>query len=137
VTEFIERFGLSPHPEGGWFTETWRSSVWFDLPSYPGPRRAATAIYFALHPGERSRWHSVRSAEIWLWHLGGHLRLRLGGNSESPVADEEILLGPDAALQAVVPAGTWQEAWPAGDEPVLVSCVVPPGFEYEDFRLAD
>ncbi|HEX6873985.1 MAG TPA: cupin domain-containing protein, partial [Micromonosporaceae bacterium] len=56
-----ELLDLAPHPEGGWFRQTWRSEVEFTPEGYPGPRAAATAIYFLLQPGERSRWHTVRS----------------------------------------------------------------------------
>ncbi|MEU6710482.1 cupin domain-containing protein [Nonomuraea sp. NPDC046802] len=132
---FVERppvaaaLDLLPHPEGGWFRETWRSPVEIHLDSYPGPRAAGTAIYFLLNPGEESVLHKVRSAEIWLWHRGGPLSLTIG--------DETITLGPRVedgeAPQAVVPGGVWQSARPAGNEPVLVSCVVSPGFDFADF----
>lgn len=141
--DLAERLDLEPHPEGGWFRETWRSPVVLPLvDGYPGPRCAATAIYYLLSPGERSRWHSVRSDELWLWHSGGPLTLQLGGTGAEPSADggTVTLLGGDLAdgqlPQALVPAGVWQSAEPAGDLPVLVSCVVAPGFEYADFRLA-
>ena len=106
-----EQLDLWPHPEGGWFRETWRSPVSFSPEGYRGPRSAATAIYFLLHPGEESRWHVVRSDELWFWHGGG----------QQP--------------QAHVPGGVWQSAAPAGHAPVLVSCVVVPGFDFADFRL--
>ncbi|MGW2664386.1 cupin domain-containing protein [Nocardia tengchongensis] len=122
---------LQPHPEGGWYRETWRSEVEFTPPDYPGPRASATAIYFLLLPGERSAPHTVTSDEIWFWHRGGPLLLNIGG--------EEIVLGPDAERgqrpQAVVPGGVSQAARPAGDDYVLVSCVVAPGFDFADFRL--
>jgi uncharacterized protein len=137
-----EQLDLAPHPEGGWFRETWRSDVWFSPPGYDGPRRAATTVLFALHPGEQSRWHVVRSDEIWLWQRGGPLALRWGGSADEPdkAAATQTLLGPDLEagqlLYAVVPGGVWQAAAPAGAEPVVVTCVVAPGFEYADFRLA-
>ncbi|GAA0813833.1 cupin [Spirilliplanes yamanashiensis] len=122
-----ERLDLLPHPEGGWYRETFRSTV------AAGDRVAATAIYFLLHPGERSAWHVVASDELWFWHSGGPLRLRVG--------DDEVVLGPDVAAgqrpQALVPAGVRQAAEPAGNEHVLVSCVVAPGFEFADFRLLE
>jgi uncharacterized protein len=136
-----DALGLEPHPEGGWFRETWRSKVSVGPAGYGGPRSAATAIYFLLCPGERSRWHAVRSDELWLWHSGGPLDLRLGGDGPEPdeAAGPAVMLGPDLAAgqhpQAVVPGGTWQCAAPAGAGPVLVSCVVAPGFDYADFRL--
>lgn len=108
-----QQLDLRPHPEGGWFRETWR---------------------------EESRWHVVRSAELWLWHRGGPLALRLGGAGDRPAATvERHLLGPDLAAgerpQLLVPGGVWQAAAPAGAEPVLVTCVVAPGFDEADFRL--
>ncbi|HEY2287961.1 MAG TPA: cupin domain-containing protein [Streptosporangiaceae bacterium] len=136
------RLDLQPHPEGGWYRQTWRSPVSFEPAGYGGPRRAATAIYFLLQPGERSRWHVVRSDELWLWHSGGPLELRTGGSGPAPSgAGHPVLLGGDLTAwqqpQVVIPGGTWQCAEPAGQQPVLVSCVVAPGFEFDDFRLAD
>jgi len=135
-----ELLDLAPHPEGGWFRETWRSPVVVQPPGYDGPRAVATAIYFLLQPDEESRWHVVRSAELWLWHSGGPLALQLGGTGQSPSDGNGLLLGPDLPAgqqpQALVPGGTWQRAAPAAADPVLVSCVVAPGFEFADFRLA-
>jgi predicted cupin superfamily sugar epimerase len=134
-----ELLDLTPHPEGGWFRETWRSAVAFTPEGYDGPRRAATAIYFLLHPGERSRWHVVRSDELWFWHSGGPLELRLGGNGAEPSDERAVLVGGDVGAaqqpQVLIPGGVWQAAAPAADQPVLVSCVVSPGFDYADFRL--
>ncbi|MEV4760215.1 cupin domain-containing protein [Micromonospora sp. NPDC049559] len=139
--ELAAQLDLAPHPEGGWFRETWRSSQSFRPDGYDGTRSAATAIYFLLNPGERSRWHVVRSDELWLWHSGGPLILRLGGSGDTPASDpEEVLLGADVAAgqrpQVVIPGGVWQAAAPAADRPVLVSCVVAPGFDFADFRMA-
>ncbi|MEW9549257.1 cupin domain-containing protein [Nonomuraea sp. NPDC050783] len=132
---FVERppvaaaLDLLPHPEGGWFRETWRTPLTFEPPGYSGPRATATGIYFLLAPGEESVPHVVRSDEVWLWHRGGPLALTVG--------DTTLTLGPrveDGQVpQAVVPGGTWQSARPAGTEPVLVSCVVSPGFDFADF----
>jgi predicted cupin superfamily sugar epimerase len=101
-------------------------------------RHAATAIYYLLNPGE-SR-HVVRSAEIWLWHAGGPLTLRFGGSEDKPAFAHSVTLGPDLGAgerpQVVIPGGVWQAAAPASALPVLVSCVVSPGFEDADFRLA-
>lgn len=135
-----EQLDLDPHPEGGWYRETWRSDIALHPEGYPGPRPAATAIYFLLDAGEESRWHQVRSDEIWLWHSGGPLTLRLGGAGDVPdeIAAVEFTLGPDVAAghspQLVVPGGVWQAAVPAQAEAVLVSCVVAPGFDFADFR---
>ncbi|HLS77346.1 MAG TPA: cupin domain-containing protein [Nocardia sp.] len=122
---------LRPHPEGGWYRETWRSSVEFTPTGYPGARAAATAILFLLTPGDHSAPHTVRSDELWFWHDGGPLLLEIG--------DEQVVLGPDVAagqqVQALVPGGVSQAARPLGDRHVLVSCVVAPGFDFADFRL--
>ncbi|MFI5953606.1 cupin domain-containing protein [Cryptosporangium sp. NPDC051539] len=139
-----ELLDLQPHPEGGWFRQTWRTSIEFSPPGYPGPRAAATGIFFLLAPGEVSRWHVVRSDELWLWQSGGPLTLTIASAPKAPDAPEapdsrSVRLGPDPAagheFQALVPGGRWQTATPAGDEPVLVSCVVAPGFDYEDWQL--
>lgn len=135
-----EALDLEPHPEGGWFRETYRSSVRFEPPGYGAERSAATAIYYLLGPGDQSSWHTVRSDELWLWHRGGALELLLGGDGGQPgEAPQRIFLGPEPgagqAPQALVPAGTWQAARPAGAEEVLVTCVVAPGFDFADFRL--
>lgn len=136
-----ELLDLSPHPEGGWYRQTWRAPVPVHPAGYPGERATATCIYFVLHPGERSRWHVVRSDELWLWHGGGPLLLRLGGTGDSAAAStEDVVLGMDLDAgqrpQVIVPGGVWQSAEPVGDEPVLVTCVVSPGFDFADFRLA-
>ncbi|MFC9691974.1 cupin domain-containing protein [Kribbella sp. NPDC056951] len=134
--DLAEQLGLEAHPEGGWYRETWRSEVSFEPEGYDGKRASATAIYFLLGPGEESQWHRVRSAEIWLWHSGGPLTLQYG---DSPEQAESFTLGPDVAAgeqpQVVIPAGAWQAARPAGDQAVLVSCVVSPGFDFTDFEM--
>ncbi|MFD5034089.1 cupin domain-containing protein [Streptomyces sp. NPDC058220] len=131
ISPLVALLGLEPHVEGGWFKETWRTGSSAVPPGYPGPRAFATGIYFLLHPGERSARHLVRSDELWLWHRGGPLRLRIG--------DETHVLGPAVESgerpQLLVPAGVWQSAEPAGDEPTLVTCVVSPGFDFDDFTL--
>jgi predicted cupin superfamily sugar epimerase len=117
---------LKPHPEGGHYRELWR-----DHPPHGG-RGAATSILFLLAAGERSHWHRVDAAEIWLWHAGAPLWLGIGGG-------QAFHLGPDLAahesLQAVVPADAWQAARSLGAW-TLVSCVVAPAFEFSGFELA-
>jgi predicted cupin superfamily sugar epimerase len=141
MTSTAELLGLSPHPEGGWYRETWRCSISFAPAGYPGERAAATGIYFLLGPGERSRWHKVRSDELWLWHSGGPLMLSLGGQGSQPELDREVVLGPDLAAgqrpQVLIPGGVWQAAVPVSASEVLVSCVVAPGFDFQDFQLTE
>jgi uncharacterized protein len=135
-----ELLDLAPHPEGGWYRETWRSGPRSVPPGYPGPRPAATVIYFLLTPGEESAWHRVRSDEVWLWHSGGPLIMLDGGTADRPAGEAAVVtLGPDLAAgqvpQHVIPGGHWQAARPAAGSEVLVSCVVAPGFDFSDFTL--
>lgn len=126
----ITRLRLAPHPEGGWYRETFRQPA-----PDPDARGLATAILFLLDAGQRSHWHRVNGSELWLWHAGSPLALlidddgrriehRLGGN----------VLGGEAP-QAIVPANAWQ-ATEARHGWGLVSCVVTPAFEFSGFELA-
>ena len=128
-----EALGLEPHPEGGWFRQTWVSPETVTLPD-GRVRATATLIYFLLPPGESSAWHRVASDEVWLGHLG-EVRLQLGGAGATPVNGPELLVGVGEELQAVVPAGVWQRTLP-GEQDALVSCLVSPGFDFDDFELA-
>ena len=126
----IEKLALVPHPEGGWYRETWRAS------SAAG-RASATSIYFLLEEGQKSHWHKVDAAEIWLWHSGSALHLHRAASDEGPVRSDR--LGPDLhageAPQLLVEPGEWQAAH-ADRGWALVSCLVSPGFEFDGFELA-
>lgn len=132
--DLIDTLGMQPHPEGGWYTETWRA------PARDGERSASTAIYFLLEAGQSSHWHRVDAAEIWLWHAGDPLLLAVSETDFGPA--EEITLGSDVvggqSLQHVIPPHWWQAARPERGEHgyVLVSCVVAPAFEFDGFELA-
>lgn len=140
LPEWIRWLDLTPHPEGGWFRETWRSELTLDdsvlPPDYTGPRSAGTAILFALLPDQQSAWHTVRSAELWLHHRGSPLILEFGPDIENATTH---VLGPNITAgelpQLIVPPGFWQRARPRDPEPGLVSCVVVPGFDFADFAL--
>ena len=127
----IEELRLEPHPEGGFYRETFRSPV--EVAAHGGTRSAVTSILFLLPTGAKSRLHRVKSDELWLHHRGDDVRLTIG--------DEEVALGQDApaSLQAFVPAGDWQAAeallGPSGY--ALVGCVVAPGFDFADFEMKD
>lgn len=144
LPEWAQSLDLTPHPEGGWYRETWRSDITVPrecLPDdFPGARAAGTAILFLLLPGQQSAWHTVRGTEIWLYHRGSPVQLDLGGDGSEPAAVSAHHLGPDIAAgqvpQLLVPPRHWQRARPIGTEPSLVSCVVAPGFDFADFRLA-
>jgi uncharacterized protein len=127
----IERLGLKPHPEGGWYGETWRADA------EPEERPSATAIHFLLEAGQRSHWHKVDANEIWLWHAGSPIALSIAPDDATPATRH--LLGGDVlageAPQVRVPEGHWQAAEPV-DGWALVSCVVSPGFDFAGFELA-
>lgn len=127
----IERLELQPHPEGGWYRETWRAAA------APGTRPTATAILFLLDAGERSHWHRVDATELWLFHAGTRLRLDRAASDAGPV--RPAWLGPDIVAgeqpQLRVEAGEWQAAVADGGW-ALVSCVVSPGFDFAGFELA-
>lgn len=121
----VRRLGLMPHPEGGFYRETFRSPLTLDLPD--GRRRAAsTAIHYLLPAGARSTWHRLASDEVWHHYGGGALHLHLLGTGTRRLDRSEP--------QAVVPAGVWQAAEPEG-EAVLCGCTVAPGFDFADFEL--
>lgn len=123
----VRRLGLRPHPEGGFYAETFRSPLRLTL-SDGRVRRASTAIHYLLPPDAWSTWHRVRADEVWHHYDGAALRLyRLGLG--------EVRLARDTP-QAVVPAGVWQAAEPVGGA-VLCGCTVAPGFEFDDFELGD
>lgn len=129
--DIIARLGMRPHPEGGWYVETWRAEA------KEGQRPTGTAIYFLLNRGERSHWHKVDAHEIWLWHGGAALDLSVSETNDGPVQTD--ILGPNILNserpQLIVPAGQWQAAQSRGDY-TLVSCVVTPGFTFDGFELA-
>ena len=126
--DLIGRLGLTPHPEGGHFAETWRGPE--------QPRAAGTAIYFLLRAGERSHWHRVDATEIWHFYRGAPLALEIAPEGE---ARHCFTLGPalDAGQvpQAIVPPHAWQSAHSLGDY-TLVGCTVSPGFDFAGFELA-
>jgi predicted cupin superfamily sugar epimerase len=130
ANDVIRLLGLKPHPEGGHYRETFRDSRTVD-----GKRAASTAIYYLLKRGERSHWHRVDAVEIWHWHGGAPLTLRIHDGPR----DTAILLGADLTNgerpQGVVPAGAWQAAESCG-EWTLVGCTVAPGFEFSGFEMA-
>jgi uncharacterized protein len=123
--EVVRRLGLGPHPEGGFYRETFRSPSLLTLAD-GRVRAASTAIYYLLPRGSRSAWHQVASDEVWHHYDGGPLRLYVLGEGEHRL---------DAAHpQAVVPARAWQAAEPERDA-VLCGCTVAPGFDFADFRM--
>lgn len=125
----IAHLNLTPHPEGGWYRQTW-------VAESPG-RPAGTCIYFLLKAGEASHWHRVDATEIWHFYAGAPLILRVAPTTDGPAIAHR--LGPDLTAgeipQIIVPAHHWQAANATGDW-TLVGCTVSPGFRFEGFDLA-
>ena len=133
--ELILQLQLLPHPEGGYYRETYRSRSAVQLLSPPELRSAVTTIFFLLKRGQFSRFHQVTSDEIWHFYEGDPLELTWG--ELDGTACEQRRLGPVAADQSpvlVVPAHAWQAARSTGDY-TLVGCTVAPGFEFQHFRM--
>lgn len=128
--DIIASLGLTPHPEGGWYAETFRDDA-------GPPRGHSTAIYYLLTLGQRSHWHRLKDAvEVWHFYAGDALLLTLSADGED---SREYVLGPNIAAgerpQLVVPKGSWQMAEPLGVWS-LVGCTVAPGFLFDQFELA-
>ncbi|MEM8552231.1 MAG: cupin domain-containing protein [Pseudomonadota bacterium] len=125
----IDALKMQPHPEGGYFVETFR-----DAPS--GGRGHSTAIYYLLEAGDCSAWHKVDAAEVWHYYAGAALALTLSPNGHDATA---YRLGPDVVHgerpQVVVPANHWQTAESLGAW-TLVGCTVAPGFSFDGFEMA-
>lgn len=128
--DLIATLNLQPHPEGGWYAETWRHDPG------DGSRGAGSAIYFLLRAGEVSHWHRVDADEVWHFYAGAPLELRVAAPG---ALARTHLLGPDVAAgqrpQVVVAAGAWQSAATLGDY-TLVGATVSPAFEFAGFELA-
>lgn len=133
--ELIERLGLQPHPEGGWFAETWRAAE--RVAARVGERSAGTAILYLVTAESFSTLHRVASDEVFHFHLGDPVEmLQFGDDGHA----ERFVLGADVAAgmrpQVVVPAGTWQGSRPVpGGAFALLGATVAPGFDFADFEL--
>lgn len=132
AAEIIATLGLEPHPEGGWYAETFRDAA-------GGPRGHSTAIYFLLEQGQLSAWHRVKdAAEVWHFYAGAPLALSMH-EAGAGVVTEQVLgaaLAEGERPQIVVPAGWWQSARSLG-EWTLVGCTVAPGFDFAAFEMAE
>jgi hypothetical protein len=131
AAEVVRLLGLAPHPEGGFYRETFR-----DTPPPGRDRAVSTAIYYLLGAGDVSEWHRVDAAEVWHWYAGGPLVLTISPDGHDAQA---MRLGPDLKAgqrpQIVVPAGHWQTATSLGAWTVA-GCTVAPGFDFAGFEMA-
>ncbi len=130
--KIVRSLDMKPHPEGGWYRETFR-----DERTDEGGRSRSTAIYYLLEAGETSEWHRVNdAAEVWHWYAGAPLVITISQNGHDASAHR---LGPSIEAgerpQFVVPAGCWQTATSLG-EYTLVGCTVAPAFDFAGFEMA-
>lgn len=133
ANDVVRLLELAPHPEGGFYRETFR-----DTACLPGTSRAlSTAIYFLLPEGVVARWHTVDAVETWHWHAGAPLALSVTAPDGSDFRG--VILGPDLPggqqPQGIVPTDHWQQARSLGAW-TLVGCTVAPGFSFQGFRMA-
>ena len=137
AADLIRGLGLTPHPEGGYYREIFRSPARVQPLDGRTDRLALTTIYFLLVAGQVSRWHRVASDEVWHHYEGGPLELLVADAGFHDVSRR--LLGPVGDHREpvrVVMAGEWQAARPIGTY-TLVGCTVGPGFEFADFQMLD
>ena len=133
--ELIHALDLQPHPEGGWYRETWRADAVGD------ERAAASAVLYLMEAGQRSHWNRIDAHEIWLWHAGDPLEVSVTKSDAGPAwtmrLGGQVTSGENPQL--IIPAGQWQAAEPAAGGTMgytLISCIVAPAFEFGGFELA-
>lgn len=141
--QLVKKYGLQPHPEGGWYAQTYKSNEIIPAAALParfgGERVFSTAIYFFLKQGDFSAFHRIKSDECWHFYHGGPLEVFvIQQNGEMKI----ITLGNDISkeqlFQYVVPANCWFASRPvAGSAFCFVGCTVSPGFDFADFELAE
>ena len=141
---WIKSLKLAPHPEGGFYRETYRSGGSYsfnETTHFKGARSWATSIYYLLRSNDRSKLHRIHSDELWFYHAGAPLTVYMFPEIGEP-SSFTLGLEPDKrqVLQGTVPAESWFGA--CCEEPdcasyTLVSCVVAPGFDFRDFAFAD
>jgi uncharacterized protein len=137
IKQWVDNLKLAPHPEGGFYKETYRSDLVIETHNFSGSRNVCTGIYFLIIKGNFSAFHRIKSDEMWHFYSGDPLVVHVilpNGKYYS------LLIGVDMAQgqtpQAVVPAGAWFASESLGDYS-LVGCTVAPGFDFDDFELAD
>ncbi|GAB4048455.1 cupin domain-containing protein [Spirosoma litoris] len=143
AADYVRTLNMHPHPEGGYFAETYRSAEAISKEALPnrfsGDRSVSTAIYFLLESHHISALHRIQSDEVWHFYAGGPLEVFV----ISPAGELTVIrlgnrLDQGQVFQAVVPAGCWFGSKPAmGTDFSLVGCTVAPGFDFADFEMAD
>ena len=144
IEELINHYNLLPHPEGGFFRQTYAAAEQISKEALPerfeGSRSYSTAIYFLLPHGSFSAFHRIKSDEVWHFYEGCPLNIHV----IHPNGDYDCMklgrnLNNGESYQLVVPANTWFASEPVGDTEsfALVGCTVAPGFDFSDFELAE
>lgn len=142
IKNIISHFDLHPHPEGGWYKQTYKSNEEIPVGALPqrfhGDRVFSTAIYFLLEQGNFSAFHRIKSDECWHFYSGDPLHIYIiNPNGELKIVTLGNVFEKGQLFQYVVPANCWFASCPAeGSEYCFVGCTVAPGFDFEDFELA-
>lgn len=144
----VRELGLMPHPEGGFYRETWRDTLRVTRPDGV-ERSASTGIYYMLSGNAYSAWHRIRADEAWHFYAGTPIHVHVLGDDGVMTTHRlgNPLLHSGTSFQAIVPAGRWfaaeraregeDEGEDEGEGFALVGCTVAPGFEFSEFELAD
>lgn len=136
ATYWIEQLGLIPHPEGGFYKESFRSSQHVQKANYAGNRSACTSIYYLLSENDYSSFHRLDADEIWYFHLGAPLHIHVIDQEGTHVV-HELSDQASGQLSVIIPAGLWFAAEiPSRIGYTLASCAVAPGFEFSTFEMA-
>ena len=143
ANELVSFYNLQPHPEGGYYVQTYKSEETISSSALParfeGDRFFSTAIYFLLEQKQFSAFHRIKSDELWHFYTGVGLHIYV----IHPDGKGQILkLGADIqngfSFQHLVPAGCWFASAPVADNSFsFVGCTVSPGFDFNDFELAE
>lgn len=136
ATYWITRLGMTPHPEGGYCREVYRPETWTAVEGLPAGRRVMTTIYYLLEEDDFSAFHRIKSPESWFFHEGEPLLIY--SFEEGKLVCRELSDQEEGCLQVTIEPGVWFAARLKRTKGfTLVSCAVTPGFEYDDFELAD
>jgi hypothetical protein len=138
---WIEHLQLMPHPEGGFYRETYRAAESISRqalpPRFPADRNFSTAIFFLLRAQDRSVFHRIKSDELWHYHAGDALDIYILDNTTLTIHTLGSQVDKGELLQIVVPANTWFGARTKYGDYTLAGCTVSPGFDFADFEMAD
>lgn len=133
---WVQHLQLHPHPEGGFYKETYRSTKQVVRNPPAGLKQACTSIYYLLGGRDFSGFHQIESDEMWYFHKGSPLHIH-SIDTNGVLTTRELSDQPTGDLSVTVEAGQWFAAeLPSGDGYVLVSCAVAPGFDFSEFKMA-